>query len=226
MNDKEDGDKDVKSEMVYIISNHICEVNIDVEGDHILMLKSVSGILRTPVLKAGDYFNYIKFDEVKHEERKTDLYTQMDPAGISSIYSSFIDYDAARNKFKYKRDIIECSTRFKYVLGISKLPVKAGDYSDSIPFGNGPSYFILSCDKLTSSGTMYPNMFSINQLFTLCDGPGWGGDDMRHVQFSIRGLYNELVEIDSDLLWTFELTPYKDDGDKKNRTVRFTNEFK
>ena len=49
---------------------------------------------------------------------------------------------------------------------------------------------------------------------------------MRHVQFSIRGLYNELVEIDSDLLWTFELTPYKDDGDKKNRTVRFTNEFK
>ena len=222
----DDSDDDVTKEMVYIVANHICEVNIDVEGNHALVLKSVSGVLRTPVLKKGDYFKYKQFDQIKPYEQKRDIYTQLQPASIASLFSQYIDYDKSRNKFKYKHDIIECSTRFKYVLGISNLPVKAGDYSDSIPFGNGPSYLVLSCDNMPSCGNIYPNMFSLNQLFTLSDGPGWCDYDMRHIQFSIRGLYNELVEIDSDLLWTFELYPYSDDKNGKNKSTRFRNEFK
>ena len=208
---------------VYIVANHICKVNIDINDDYDIVVKSISGTFRTPVFKKGDYIKYIGDNgTIQTFTIGIDSYTQLINSSIESMFSLFLAYNESMNQWTYKVTITDCSTRLQYILGISKFPAKEGEVTQSVPFGNGPSYLCVTCDKLTGSGVIMPNVYMIDNVFQI-QGPGFSGNDFHNLTFTIRGLYNEVVEMDSDLLWHFELSKSEK---SQNRHFRFTNQYR
>lgn len=206
----------------YIISNNICHVNIDVTEDVDIVIKSISGILRTPVLKKGDYYVYENdAGELKKEECRDNIYTQLMSFIIQSMFQDILEYDSTTNLYTYKHTIVECSTRFKYILGISKLPVKKGERTQTQPFGNGPSFMAVTCDRLKGSGVLSPNVYAVDSVFQL-QGPGFSGNDLRDLTFRIVGLYGEDIEIEDDLLWEFGITKK---SENQNKHLWFENQY-
>lgn len=64
-----------------------------------------------------------------------------------------LEYKDEFSKFEFKCVIEDCSDRFKYLLGISKLPKLfegTKPYSDVVPIFNGSPYLFIECDKLYS----------------------------------------------------------------------------
>ena len=206
----------------FIISNNTCEISIETEEEMDIMIKSIQGNLVTPVLKTSDYCIIIDENgkEVKYPAR-ININTQLTNESILALFQDLLEKEVSTNLIKYKRDIIDCTPRFKYVLGISKCPVKKGEYTQTVIFGNGPSFMCVTCDQLTGSGCIMPNVYALNGLFQL-QGPGFTGNDLRNITFRIKGLYGEDVEINDDLLWQLELCKHSDD---KNDQLRFTNQY-
>ena len=204
-----------KSENVFVVANNVCKFSIDVPDDHMIMVKSISGILRTPVvLKDEDYVDYINIDDkVVREQPAQDVYSQMTEESILSMFSNLVAYDDKKNQYYYPHAIQDCSTRMKYVLGIAKLPIDKGEQVHSCLYGNGPSFFMVTCDNLYGSGTIMPNVYMLNSPFQL-PGPGFSGNNLTDLCFRIRGLYGEEVKIEDDLLWEFELIQSSQDYKK------------
>ena len=207
----------------FIVSNNICEVSIETEEEMDISIRSIQGNLVTPVLKKNvDYVTIIDTNGKKRNyPPPMDYYTQLTEDSILSIFEDLLEKDKSTNLVKYKCDILYATPRFKYVLGISKCPVKKGDYTQTVLFGNGPSFMCVTCDQLTGSGCIMPNVYALNGLFQL-QGPGFTGNDLRNIVFRIKGLYGEDIEINDDLLWSFELSKHSDD---KNDQLRFSNQY-
>ena len=219
------------TEDIYIVAGGTCEVNLDVEGEYILTCASITGRLAiTCVDKDNDYITYIS-DETTGTTRtvKPRLSAQSTvSSGLIPIISNFTCEKKDDGLFYYKYQITDCSERLGYVLGLKNLPTKAGDQFQASPSLNGPTFFQVTCDKLTGSGTVTANTYIINSMFQL-SGPSYVGD-ISNVSFSIRGVYNELIEFNEDLLWHFQLTklpPRKQGEDKKqhNAEVHIVHQY-
>lgn len=216
-----------ENETIYVVANNICRFSVDIPDKRGVVMKSVSGFLRTPILKTTDYLIYknIDKDEITYNP-SYDIYVQMDQSSIASMFSTFIELDESTNQYKYKYDIIDCSTRMKYVLGISKLPAEKGQIQQTYFYGNGPNFFVVTCDNMPGSGTIQPNVYVLNSPFVIEDGPGYDGNNFTNLCFRIQGLYGEDVEIEDDLLWQFEIVKIDDKDTDKNPFFRLSNQYK
>ena len=206
----------------YIVADNVCEVNIDVNQETDIKVASITGVFRINVLKKGDYFKYIQDGKEQTYTMSEDINTSLLTDSIIVLFGTYLSYEPTTNQYKYKVDITECSTRFKYVFGITKLPVKANQVTQTMPFGNGPTFLTVVCDKLKGSGVITPNVYAVDSIFNL-EGPGFSGNDLRNLTFRIVGLYGEDVEIADDLLWTFQIG---DTPENYNKFNRFWNKYR
>lgn len=206
----------------YVVANNICEINIDVSEEYDIVITSIQGIYRTPILKTEDYVIYESNTGTQKYTATRDIYESLTTDTILAMFSTLLEQDKNTNLIKYKYDITYCTNRFKYLLGISKFPVRKGEYTQSMPFGNGPPFLNVDCDKLAGCGVINANMFTVNSVFSL-QGPGYTGSDLTNLVFKIKGLYNEDVIIEDELLWSFTLCKH---STNQNSTFRFSNQYR
>ena len=209
------------TEDIYIVSGSTCQVNVDVEGDYILSCVAISGRLAITTVDAEtDYIKYLytssSGDVIEREIRPAiTVRTTVSAAMIEMITRRICYKSSVDGLYYYKYAITDCSYPLRYLLGIRDLPTKAGEQFQAYPSFNGPTFFQVVCEKLAGCGLVVPNNFIVGSTFQF-QGPSYIGD-ITNVSFSIKGIYDEIIDIDDDLLWQFQLRPLKKDKDKKRK---------
>ena len=194
------------TEDIYIVAGGTCEVNLDVEGEYILTCVSITGRLAITIMDTTDYVKY-KTSSTSSTVNEKNMNVTINST-ITSTLIPLLTRSVCEKKddglLYYKYEITDCSDRLKYILGIRSLPTTADEVFQTSPSFNGPTFFQVVCDKLSGCGTVTANSYSVNNMFQL-SGPSYIGD-MSKVTFSIRGIYDEVIEFNEDLLWQFQLT--------------------
>ena len=206
------------TEDIYIVAGNTCEVNLDVEGEYILHCVSITGRLAITTVDASkDYIKYM-FTDTSEAEVKAAITCRstVSSALIGVITNRVCSKNTTDNLFYYNYDITDCSNNMKYLLGIKNLPAEKGTTFQAQPSLNGPTFFQVVCDKLAGCGVLTCNSFIVNSMFEL-SGPSYVGD-MTNVVFAIRGIYDEDIEFDDDLLWHFQLEKLPSQKPGKNDT--------
>ena len=219
------------TEDIYIVAGGTCEVNLDVEGEYMLSCVSITGRLAITIMDTTDYVKYKTSSTSSTVTSKNMVLTVN--STITSTLIPLLTRSVCEKKddglLYYKFDITDCSDRLKYILGIKSLPTTADDVFQTSPSLNGPTFFQVVCDKLSGCGTVTANSYSVNNMFQL-SGPSYIGD-MSKVIFSIRGVYDEDIEFNEDLLWHFQLTklPPSKPGEKssyQNTNIRIMRQYR
>jgi len=234
--------------IINIISNNVCELNLNVTGIFNVSLISVSGKFNPVILNVDDFITFLIEDKsydmyINDVISKGDITTHLEY--LNSIFISWyvdkfgknpsnqFEVDGLNGIIHFPLTIKYCTERFKNLLGIidlSKSGLEMGqvNYND-----NGPSFFMIKCDKLnspmrfshqtcaqmcpkTEGQNIYPaitntvslnlNNFSLSYPFQL-QGNSFilSSKDLVGLKFSITDINGEDVEFMNEILWTFQI---------------------
>ena len=209
---------------INIISNNRCCLKMDLIGNYQLSLNGVSGMFNIVLLNSDDYIKV--GDDVLING--FDEYNLIDASILETIVNekrnSLLSFNTYSNKFTFNESITDCSTRFKYLLGIKSFPSSCSDVVASF---NGSPYLFISTTQLSTpmrySWQTKPdiddnyaaiknivsvnlNTFNFNFPFSLV-GSSFIADDsqLKEVNFIITGLYDEEILFSNDIIYNFTL---------------------
>ena len=208
---------------INIISNNRCCLKMDLIGNYQLSLNGVSGMFNIVLLNSDDY---IKVGDVLIDgfEELITIDASILESLVNEKRSNLISFNMYNNKFTFNEAITDCSTRFKYLLGIKSFPSLKSDVVASF---NGSPYLFINTTQLSSlmryswqtrpeSGSDYAtiknivsvnlNTFNFNFPFSLI-GSSFIADDsqLKEVNFVITGLYDEEILFTNDIIYNFTL---------------------
>lgn len=228
---------------INIISNNKCCVKLDVLGNYQLSLNSVNGMFNIVLLNSDDYIAFSDRPKIDG----FDEYTTIDYTMLSEIINNeepdMLTYNTANNKFYFKHEIVDCSTRLKYLLGIKSFPATC---SQTMPSFIGSPYLFVKTNDLSSlmryswqtapinkgSYAYIQNIVSINlNTFTIAYpfslvGSVFNVDEslLHEVNFTITGLYDEEILFTNDIIYNFTLSAMGNSSQRDEATNEQTAE--
>lgn len=217
---------------INIISNSHCELMVDVVGYYQLTLISVAGLFNTSILNEDDY---LEFDNEKIEfEEFVNITPQIFADYVNAKYheigntDDLLEYNDSTTKFIFNKQIIACSDRVKYMLGIRSFPANKSEQATAF---NNSQYIFIKSNNLSSPmryswqtrpkdknilQTKYAtvqnivsvnlNTFTVGFPFSLA-GNTYTVDEslLKYISFDITDIYGNEIIFQNDIVWTFTL---------------------
>jgi hypothetical protein len=204
---------------INILSNHKCLLNLNVEGEYILTLNSVSGNYNPILLDVDDWMKLEGDIVIKPLER----FVNISVHSLNDYFTSFGYGDLFTNSIscvtEFPKAVLDCSNRFKHIYDFKSFPTKE---SKALVQTNGPMVLIIHCEGIPTEmrfsnqtiGEQYSpiianvvsinlNQFSVGFPFTLI-GNSYKVNSamMKNIHFKINDIYGDKVEFINDLIWS------------------------